>query len=77
MFLEGSSGGERWSPEPSWRLCRSCKRLIDDHEPFAQVLFDHGAPRSLREANGTYHADCVRPILGLARALDTIRNFVR
>jgi hypothetical protein len=77
MPFDGSSGGERWNPEPTWRQCRSCKRPIAAHEPFEHVQFETTAPHRLHEANGTYHAACAKPILSLARALGSVEAFIR
>jgi hypothetical protein len=77
MPFDGYTGANRWSAEPSWRQCRSCRRPIAAHEPFSQVQFGHAAPHSLRKASGIYHAACAKPILSLTVALETLSGFTR
>ena len=59
---------------PSERTCPSCKRPIAVHEPVAHIRFDPDPVHRLEEMNGAYHADCAKPYLSIARALEMLRR---
>jgi hypothetical protein len=61
--------------EPSWQRCQSCKRPIAAHEPVEQIQLQHDLMHGADKVNGTYHAQCAQPYLGLVNALTMLRRW--
>ena len=61
--------------EPVGRLCPCCRQPIRFYQPVEQLEFAHGTGHGLHEMNGTYHAECAKPYLSVARALDSLSRF--
>lgn len=69
MFMDTKSQGEPWE---GGRLCRSCHRPIAANEATEELRFDADCAHKLHELNGSYHADCAKPLLSVKRAFDAI-----
>lgn len=69
MFLDVGPDKFWGSGGPS---CRSCKQLILPQHPTEEVRFEHDPVHRLDEMNGIYHADCAKPFLSIARALEAL-----
>lgn len=53
--------------------CKSCSQPIAEGEPTEELHFDPCPEHKLEELNGTYHADCAKPLLSVKRALDMLK----
>ena len=73
MFFDPGPTGGPWGDPPAPE-CKGCRRPIGADEPTAEVDFEPGGEQRFDEMNGLYHAECARPILGLKRALETLRR---
>ena len=58
-----------------WQLCRGCERPIMANQPVAKIELPHDPITSADKANGTYHAECAKPLMGLIGVLETLQRF--
>jgi hypothetical protein len=73
MFLDMSlpgGGGEPWKPS-----CKSCHGPIGANDSVEHIKFEVPSDHRLQDLNGTYHAECARPILSVKRAYDMLGRF--
>ena len=73
MFLDTSQhggGGEPWTP-----TCQSCRGIIAPGQKVEEIHFATDDAHQLHDMNGTYHAECARPILSVKRAYDMLNRW--
>ena len=70
MFMSDFMPGDPW--EPSSPTCKSCRLPIAHDAPVEHLRFDAHLGHDLEDMNGTYHAECARPLLSIKRALDML-----
>ncbi len=70
MFMSAFMPGDPWGP--AGPRCKSCHEPIAPDAPSEDLRFDAHPGHDLEEMNGTYHAECARPLLSIKRAMDML-----